>query len=263
MLDFDGTCTQIPEIWETYLELFFNALGDAGFNVSSAEWSEACDAVRKHSPKAAWTLAGCAAAPAAADPYMLADEATKLILRRRNDRRQAPTEINAKAYAASPAPWREEAPDTFAKLIDRGLRLHFVSNSSTVVIAGRLQELLANPSSLERQDFSAQRRGKISCLRTGVGRENDAAVIRSPEAIWGAAGLPGTTARSPIPSNVPSISGAEHILLRSAACSAAISLCSRKPCFAATSGKWIWQCHMRLEPRCICRSSRSIQDLHI
>ena len=147
VLDFDGTCTQIPKIWKTYLELYFKALGDAGFDVPSTQWSEACDAVRKHSPKAAWTLAGCAAAPAAADPYILADEATRLILRRRGDRRPVPAEINAKAYGASPAPWREEAPDTFAKLIDRGLRLHFVSNSSTVVIAGRLQELLANPTS--------------------------------------------------------------------------------------------------------------------
>ena len=72
----------------------------------------------------------------------------RLILRRRGDRRAVPADVNAKAYAASPAPWREEALDTFAKLIERGMRLHFVSNSSSVVINGRLQDLLTNHSSL-------------------------------------------------------------------------------------------------------------------
>src|SRR5262245_39446566 len=90
VLDFDGTCTQISKIWKTYLELYFKALPEAGFNVSSIEWSKACKAVRKNSPKAAWTLAGCGAAPAAADPYILADEAMRLILRRQGDRRPIP-----------------------------------------------------------------------------------------------------------------------------------------------------------------------------
>ena len=54
VLDFDGTCTQVPKIWKAYLDLYFKALPDAGFNVSPVEWSEACDAVRKCSPKAAW-----------------------------------------------------------------------------------------------------------------------------------------------------------------------------------------------------------------
>jgi hypothetical protein len=155
VLDFDGTCTQIPKVWEAYLDLYFKALPDAGFNVSTTEWSEACDAVRKHAPKAAWTVAVCAAAPAAADPYLLADEAMRLILRRRRDRSLVPVEIHTKAYEASPAPWREEALDTFATLIERGLRLHFVSNSSTAVITGRLNELLAHHSSL-RDKISVQ-----------------------------------------------------------------------------------------------------------
>ncbi len=168
VLDFDGTCTQIPKIWEAYLELFFKALPESGFNVTAAEWSEARDTVRKHSPTAAWTLTGCAAAPAAADPYMLADESMRLILRRRRDHRSVPVDMHAKAYAAAPAPWREEALDTFAKLIDRGVRLHIVSNSSSAVIKGRLQDLLANHSSLA---------GKISV-------ESDAGKFRICELEW-------------------------------------------------------------------------------
>lgn len=52
------------------------------------------------------------------------------------------------SHGAAPAPWREEALDAFSQLIDRGLRLHFVSNSSTAVIIERLKELLANGTSL-------------------------------------------------------------------------------------------------------------------
>ena len=39
------------------------------------------------------------------------------------------------AYTAAAAPWREEAIDTFSRLVERGIRLHFVSNSSTHVIS--------------------------------------------------------------------------------------------------------------------------------
>jgi hypothetical protein len=155
VLDFDGTCTQIPKVWKTYLKLYFEGLIEAGFKMTDNEWHEACAAVQEHSPRAGWTPAGCPAAPAAADPYILADEAARLILRRRGDRTPVSLEIHAKAYAAAPAPWRKEALDTFSQLIDRGIQLHFVSNSSTVVIAGRLQDLLANCSSL-RDRISVQ-----------------------------------------------------------------------------------------------------------
>ena len=204
VLDFDGTCTQIPKIWETYLELYFKALPEAGFNISSIEWSEACDAVRNHSPKAAWTLAGCAAAPAAADPYILADEAMRLILRRRGDRRPVPPEIHAKAYGAAPAPWREEALDTFAKLIDRGLRLHFVSNSSTVVITGRLQDLLANHSSLAG-GFQCRATLENFASANWTGTKKCRRYRRQPRSDLERCQLPGTAVKSPMPSDVPSI----------------------------------------------------------
>ena len=49
VLDFDGTCTQIPKVWETYLELYFKGLVEAGFKITGNEWHEACTAVQKHS----------------------------------------------------------------------------------------------------------------------------------------------------------------------------------------------------------------------
>jgi FMN phosphatase YigB (HAD superfamily) len=141
VLDFDGTCTQIPRIWEAYLDLYLKGLRRFQFDISDSQWREAHETVRKHSPKAGWTLAGCPAAPAAADPYILADESVRLILRRRGDHRTVPPDVNREAYDAAAAPWREEAADTFSRLIERGIRLFFVSNSSTAIITRRLQEL--------------------------------------------------------------------------------------------------------------------------
>src|SRR5437588_2040797 len=81
VLDFDGTCTQIPSIFEAYLDYYRKGLNEAGLNVTTSEWQDAQAMVRQHSPEAGWTLAGCPSAPAAADPYVLADETARLILR--------------------------------------------------------------------------------------------------------------------------------------------------------------------------------------
>src|SRR5258705_11751458 len=109
VLDFDGTCTQIPKVWETYLELYFKGLVEAGFKITGNEWREACTAVQKHSPHAGWTLAGCPAAPAAADPYILADEAARLILRRRAAPTPGSPGAKDNGNGAAPPPRREEA----------------------------------------------------------------------------------------------------------------------------------------------------------
>jgi hypothetical protein len=103
VLDFDGTCTQIPAIFEAYLDLYLEGLVKAGFNISKADWQEGQAVVRRHSPEAGWMLAGCPAAPVAADPYILADETAKLILRRLKDPRPVPASINADAYRAAEA----------------------------------------------------------------------------------------------------------------------------------------------------------------
>src|SRR5258708_24870767 len=83
VLDFDGTCTQIPPIFEAYLDLYCKGLNESGLNVTLSEWRDAQAIVRQHSPKAGWTLAGCPSAPAAGDPYVLADEAARLIIQPR------------------------------------------------------------------------------------------------------------------------------------------------------------------------------------
>src|SRR5947209_7383422 len=83
VLDFDGTCTQIPAIFEKYLDRYrLNFIETVG-PLSSKEWETAQSAVRHNSPKAGWMVGGCPAAPAAADPYILADESAKYVLRQR------------------------------------------------------------------------------------------------------------------------------------------------------------------------------------
>jgi hypothetical protein len=71
VLDFDGTCTQIPSIFEAYLDLYCKGLNELGLNVRLSEWRDAQEAVRQHSPKAGWTVAECPSAPAAGDPSWL------------------------------------------------------------------------------------------------------------------------------------------------------------------------------------------------
>ena len=114
ILDFDGTCTQIPPVFEKYLDFYRRGLNESGLSVTLSEWRDAQAIVRNHSPKAGWTVAGCPpSAPAAGDPYILADEAARLILRRRGVTTPVPPAVHVQAYDAALAPWREEALDTF------------------------------------------------------------------------------------------------------------------------------------------------------
>src|SRR5258706_15330914 len=126
VLDFAGPCTQIPPIFEAYLDLYCKGLNESGLNVTLSEWRDAQAIVRQHSPKAGWTLAGCPSAPAAGDPYVLADEAARLILRRRGATTPVPPTTHALAYEASLAPWREEHSNTFQRLIAIVVIKHFV-----------------------------------------------------------------------------------------------------------------------------------------
>ena len=170
VLDFDGTCTQIPPTFERYLDHFGQAfvkeyrhlsehnvdpLTQEEFGPLTEEaWRDAIETVRGHSPRAAWMVAGCPAAPAAADPYILADESAKYIFRRRQQH-APPQSFHEGAYNAFPAPWREEVLDVFSRLVELGVKIHFVSNSGTVMIRKRLDELFDTRPKL-REHVSVQ-----------------------------------------------------------------------------------------------------------
>jgi hypothetical protein len=47
ILDFDGTCTQIPPIFEKYLDFYRRGLNESGLSVTLSEWRDAQAIVRQ------------------------------------------------------------------------------------------------------------------------------------------------------------------------------------------------------------------------
>jgi hypothetical protein len=154
VLDFDGTCTQIELVHAGFLAGYLAILEDASGCARGAlqpAWDAAVARVRAASPDAGWTLLGApSTAPAAADPYILASEASAL-LQRDGAIRVVPPDAYARAYAVNPAPWRPELPEVLAGLIARGLRVGFISNSDRLTIETRLTDLLNADRALRRQ----------------------------------------------------------------------------------------------------------------
>ena len=145
VLDFDGTCTQIElahaGFAASYLAILEQANGCAPGALQPA-WDDAVAEIRAAAPVAGWTLHGApSTAPAGADPYILAGEATALLVRR-GALRAVPADAYVRAYAAHPAPLRPELPEVLAALVERGVKVGFISNSDRAVIRGRLGDLL-------------------------------------------------------------------------------------------------------------------------
>ncbi|HEX2690570.1 MAG TPA: HAD family hydrolase [Kofleriaceae bacterium] len=181
VLDFDGTCTQVELAADGFLTRYRAILEDANGRAPGAlkpAWKAAIALVRRASPNAGWTLAGApSTAPAAADPYILAGEASALLLRQ-GTIQKVPEDAYKRAYAAHPAPWRPEVPEVLAALVDRGLEIGLVSNSDRLAIQARLTDLLNADRDL---------RGKIAV-------HGDAAKFKLAEIPLGATG-PGAVHR--------------------------------------------------------------------
>src|SRR6185295_446801 len=143
---FDGTCTEIPAIYEAFLAQYLMELNRTVFAqslVRADEWREAQELVRTHSPRAAWTIASTPAAPAAADPYIFSFECAKFLLRKKNIQAEIPPEVFKNAANSNPAPWRKEAREVFETLLNHNIGITFISNTSSTAIIGRLQELFS------------------------------------------------------------------------------------------------------------------------
>lgn len=145
IMDFDGTCTNIPAIHELFLAEYLLQLNQTVFAqnpVGETQWQEAQHFVRQHSPQLGWSIAKLPAAPAAADPYILAYESAQQIARQRAlDNFEVPTEVFTKAATAHPAPWREEAKQVFEWVLQQDVAITFISNSSSATVTARLHEL--------------------------------------------------------------------------------------------------------------------------
>lgn len=182
VLDFDGTCTQIELVHTRFLGDFRASLEDANGCARGAlepAWEDALARVRAASPGAGWTLAGApSTAPAAADPYILAGEASAL-LQRDGAIRVVPADGYARAYAANPAPWRPEVPHVLAELVGRGLRVGFISNSDRTAIELRLTDLLNADRALRRQIFVYGQAAKFALGELPIGATGPGAAHRA------------------------------------------------------------------------------------
>lgn len=180
VLDFDGTCTQIPVIYEGYLTQYLAELNKRVFSqkpVTADEWRDAQQLVSNNSPKAPWTIGFSPSAPAAADPYIMAYESAKYIIRQRIPVgiKDPPFEAHRDADEANPAPWRMEAREIIEELLKKNINVYFISNSSSKKITQRLLELL-----------------ELSTLPKGIKVESDAAKFYISELMWDTA-LPNET----------------------------------------------------------------------
>jgi FMN phosphatase YigB (HAD superfamily) len=196
VLDFDGTCTQIELAHAGFLAGYLAILEDANGCAPGAlqpAWDAAVARVRAASPDAGWTLLGApSTAPAAADPYILASEASAL-LQRDGAIRLVPPDAYARAYAANPAPWRPELPAVLAGLIARGLRVGFISNSDRLTIETRLTDLLNADRALRRQIVVHGHAAKFTLRELPLGATGPSAAHRARfEALDGSVRAAGT-----------------------------------------------------------------------
>jgi FMN phosphatase YigB (HAD superfamily) len=196
VLDFDGTCTQIELAHAGFLAAYLAILEDANGAARGAlqpAWDAALARVRAAAPDAGWTLLGApSTAPAAADPYILAGEASAL-LQRDGALRVLPPDGYARAYAANPAPWRPEVPEVLAGLVARGLRVGFVSNSDRLAIEMRLSDLLHADRALRRQIVVHGHAAKFTIGELPIGATGPGAAHRARfEALDGSVRAPGT-----------------------------------------------------------------------
>lgn len=145
ILDFDGTCTQIPLAFAQFLKDYLVGLNlalPADKQISDKLWKLGQQEVKKNSPEAGWTLGTTPAAPAAADPYILSFETTRILLKYHlKISASIPPSVFANAYAANPAPWRVETLEVIKSLLQKNVSVHFVSNSDPQMIKHRLQDL--------------------------------------------------------------------------------------------------------------------------
>lgn len=145
IFDYDGTCTQIPLLYEGFLKSYFEGFAKQMeqllLPITYKEWQDAVAIVRSNSPLAGWTVKTCPSAPAAADPYILAFETACFILRNKKSSASPDFKIFGDAYATNPPSWRDDAASTFIALQQKGVKLHFISNSSTTAIRDQLKKL--------------------------------------------------------------------------------------------------------------------------
>jgi phosphoglycolate phosphatase-like HAD superfamily hydrolase len=150
VLDFDGTLTDA----DAHAPAFHEASGRElarrlGWDDSTLrrEWQRARAAVAGFPSSAAWTVAGRGVCPATADPYLIANSVTQLLLSEHRPGLAGAAlmagvlEVHRAAYQCVSPPFRPEARDVLEGLCAGGYHVCVVTNSHMQAVAAMLDSL--------------------------------------------------------------------------------------------------------------------------
>lgn len=158
VLDFDGTFTDSEVEGAPFAAVFPRYLQEAtGADARLfALWPEAIAAVGRESPELGWMMNGVAAAPADADPYVRCSMAAHKVLDQLGlyldgaARSTLLQQVYKRAYAESIIAFRPGAAAALQAVMDRGVPVVVVTNSSTSHVRHKVDQLgLARPQEVE------------------------------------------------------------------------------------------------------------------
>ncbi len=150
VLDFDGTLTDADAHAPAFHEASGRELAHRlGWDDSTLrqEWRRARAAVAGLPADAAWIVDGYGVCPATADPYLIANSVTRLLLSEHRPGLGAAAltagvlEVHRAAYERVPPPFRPEARGVLEELCAGGYHVRVVTNSRTQTAARMLDSL--------------------------------------------------------------------------------------------------------------------------
>ncbi|MSQ84877.1 MAG: HAD family hydrolase [Myxococcales bacterium] len=155
ILDFDGTFTDSEMEGAPFAAVYPQIIGDKiGLGAAFLpHFEQGVQQVYDQSPELGWFMNGVNAAPADADPYircsMAADCAMdKLgVLSDRQERGKLLADTYQQAYKHSAIAFRPRAGEALQALLDRGLPVVVVTNSSTAHVQHKISQLGLRPGS--------------------------------------------------------------------------------------------------------------------
>jgi len=150
VFDFDGALTDAdahaPAFYEASGQELAQWLGWDGSTLRQ-EWQRARAVVAGLPSTAAWMVDGRGVCPATADPYLIANSVTQLLLGEHRPGLASAAltaevlEVHRAAYRRVPPPFRPEARSVLEELCAGGYHLRVVTNSHTQAVAGILDSL--------------------------------------------------------------------------------------------------------------------------
>jgi len=150
VLDFDGTLTDADAHAPAFHEASGRELAHRlGWDESTLrqEWQRARAAVAGLPSDAAWIVDGYGVCPATADPYLIANSVTQLLLSEHRPGLGSAAltagvlEVHRAAYRLVPPPFRPEARSVLEELCAGGYHVRVVTNSHTEAVARMLDAL--------------------------------------------------------------------------------------------------------------------------